>query len=317
MTAEPGIRSGVAVRKVLVVANPMARRNAPRLISDLKAAAPADIDWQIIETSARPFASGELEEIAGGADLVVAVGGDGTVTETLSAIGNCRAPLAILAGGSTNVIAKELGIPGDPESLARMLFGGHSVRTIDAATCNGRMFLHMAGAGFDSRIFDQTNPELKRRAGWFAYLPSAARSLRLPPARFHVETEFAQFDLTSPMVLIANGAGIIRPNLYIFPGISSSDGWLDLVAVTATRGTAIAGVLARFASRSMDRSPHILHARARSIKIESVPAMPVQVDGDVIGSTPVEIEIQPGRARFLVPKAAPTSASGMEVIPEG
>jgi diacylglycerol kinase family enzyme len=84
MTAEPGIRSGVAVRKVLVVANPMARRNAPRLISDLKAAAPADIDWQIIETSARPFASGELEEIAGGADLVVAVGGDGTVTETRS-----------------------------------------------------------------------------------------------------------------------------------------------------------------------------------------------------------------------------------------
>ena len=102
------------------------------------------------------------------------------------------------------------------------------------------------------------------------------------------------------MVLVANGAGIIRPSLYVFPGISSSDGWLDLIAVTATAGTAIASVLARFASRSMDRSPHILHARAQSIKIESDPVMPVQVDGDVIGSTPVEIRILPGRARLIV-----------------
>jgi diacylglycerol kinase (ATP) len=102
-------------------------------------------------------------------------------------------------------------------------------------------------------------------------------------------------------VLVANGAGIIRPSLYVFPGISSNDGWLDLIAVTATRGAAIASVLARFASRSMDRSPHILHARARTIRIESDPAMPVQVDGDVVGSTPVDIEILPGRARLMVP----------------
>jgi diacylglycerol kinase family enzyme len=159
----------------------------------------------------------------------------------------------------------------------------------------------MAGAGFDSRIFDHTSPELKRRVGWFAYLPSAAQSLRLPPARFHVETESAAFELTSPMVLVANGAGIIRPSLYVYPGISSNDGWLDLIAVTATRGAAIASVLARFASRSMDRSPHILHTRARTIRIESDPAMPVQVDGDVVGSTPVDVEILPGRARLVVP----------------
>jgi diacylglycerol kinase family enzyme len=172
---------------------------------------------------------------------------------------------------------------------------------MDAATCNGRYFLHMAGAGFDSRIFDHANPELKQKVGWFAYLPSAASSLRMPPSRFTITTESASFELTSPMVLVANGAGIIRPSLYVYPGIKSDDGWLDLITVTATEPTAIAGVLARFVTRSMDRSPHILHARAKSVRIEATLPMPVQVDGDVVGMTPVNIEILPGKGRIVVP----------------
>jgi diacylglycerol kinase (ATP) len=128
--------------------------------------------------------------------------------------------------------------------------------------------------------------------------------LRLPPSRFHVETEFAQFELTSPMVLVANGAGIIRPSLYVYPGISPDDGWLDLIAVTATDPRAIASVLARFASRSMQRSPHVLHARARRIRIEAEPRMPVQVDGDVIGSTPADLRVLPHRAQIIVPSSS-------------
>jgi diacylglycerol kinase family enzyme len=233
--------------------------------------------------------------------VLITVGGDGTVTEALTAIGDVDVPLAIVPGGSTNVIAQELGVPNDPAALARLVFGEHQLRMMDAAMCNDRMFLHMAGAGFDSRIFDATDAGLKRRVGWLAYLPSAAQSLRLPPARFHVQTESAQFELTSPMVLVANGSGIIRPSLYVYPGISSDDGWLDLIAVTATAPRAIASVLARFASRSMQRSPHVLHARARRILIEAEPRMPVQVDGDVIGVSPAEIYILPQRARIIVP----------------
>ena len=287
--------------RVLIVANPMARRNAPRLMADFKNACPDTYSWTIVETSPRALAFGELEDQARQSDVVVSIGGDGTVTETLTAIGSAPTPIAILPGGSTNVIAQELSLSGNPLHLARLLTGEYVVQTMDAAVCNDRIFLHMAGAGFDSRIFDQANPDLKRRVGWFAYLPSAAQSLRLPPARFHVQTENAEFALTSPMVLVANGAGIIRPSLYVFPGISSTDGWLDLIAITATRPQAIAGVLARFALRSMDRSPHILHARAREIRIDADPPMPVQVDGDIVGSTSVDIHILPQRANLVVP----------------
>jgi diacylglycerol kinase (ATP) len=293
----------VDVLHVLVVINPMARRNAPRLLGELRAAAPRDVAWQIVETTPTPFTVGELETEARASDVVIAVGGDGTVADALTAIGNARVPIAILPGGSTNVIAQELGTPGSPGDVARLVFGRHAIHSMDAATCNDRLFLHMAGAGFDSRIFDQTDPALKRRVGWLAYLPGAARSLRLPPARFHVRTESASFDLTSPMVLVANGAGIIRPSLALLPDIASDDGWLDLVAVTTSHAPGIASVLARFVTRSMDRSPHVMHVRARRVQIEADPKMPIQIDGDVAGETPATMEILPGRAMMIVPES--------------
>jgi diacylglycerol kinase family enzyme len=290
-----------AFTRALIVANPIARRNSPRLIEELQRASPESVHWSVVETRPTPMRPGEIEGEARSADVLIAVGGDGTVTEALTGIGEVNLPLAIVPGGSTNVIAQEIGVPSDPAEIARLIFGSHRIKLMDAAMCNDRMFLHMAGAGFDSRIFDGTDANLKRRVGWMAYLPSAAQSLRLPAARFNVETESARFELTSLMVLVANGAGIIRPSLYVYPGISSDDGWLDLIAVTATAPRAIASVLARFASRSMQKSPHVLHARARQIRIEAEPRMPIQVDGDVIGTGPADIHLLPHRARLIVP----------------
>jgi diacylglycerol kinase family enzyme len=292
-----------AVKRALVVVNPMARRDAPRLLMDLRDAAPPDIEWNIVETTPSSFQFGELESAARASDVVIAVGGDGTVADSLTATGDAGVPVAILAGGSTNVIAQELGLPSAPRDVARLVFGRHAIRTMDAAMCNDRLFLHMAGAGFDSRIFDQTDPALKRRVGWLAYLPGAARSLRLPPARFQVQTESAEFDITSPMVLVANGAGVIRPSLRLLPDITSDDGWLDLVAITTSRAPGIASVLGRFATRSLHRSPHVLHVRARRVQIEADPEMPIQIDGDVAGTTPATMEILPGRARMIVPES--------------
>jgi diacylglycerol kinase family enzyme len=292
----------------LVVVNPISRRGASRLLEKLKATAPASVDWHIIETSPTSFRSGELELEARNADVVVAIGGDGTVAETVTAVGNAPASIAIVPGGSTNVIAQEIGAPVNPTDVGQLIFGRHEIRTMDAATCNGRLFLHMAGAGFDSRIFDQTNAELKRRAGWVAYLPGAARSLRLPPARFHVRTDHAEMDFVSPMVLVANGAGIIRPSLALLPDITSVDGMLDMVAVTATGGRQIASVIGRFLTKSLHRSPHVLHVRTTRIEIEADPPMPVQLDGDVVGTTPVEMEILPHRARLIVPVGRGNSA---------
>ena len=287
--------------RCLVVVNPVSRRGASNLLDHLRERMPSATRLTIVEATTTPLERGVLQDVANESDLVVAVGGDGTVAETLTAIDTSRTPVGILAGGSTNIISLELGIPADPAEAVALLFGLHEVVEMDAATCNGETFLHMAGAGFDSRIFDNTSRRQKQRFGWLAYIPSAVRSLRLPPARFQVTTEHAAFELTSPMVVVANGAGIIRPELPIYPGIAYDDGLLDLIAVTATAPSDIASVLARFASRRMNRSPHILHARARTIEIEADPIMPIQLDGNVSGTTPALIELRPHPARMIRP----------------
>ena len=289
------------VERCLAVVNPVSRRGAARLLGHLRHHMPATTRLTVVETTTAPLGRGALEEVAKEVDLVVAVGGDGTVAETLTAIDRARTPVGIMAGGSTNIIALELGVPADPATAAALIFGDHEVVEMDAATCNGETFLHMAGAGFDSRIFDNTSRTQKQRFGWLAYLPSAAHSLRLPPARFRVTTDSATFELTSPMVVVANGAGIIRPGLPIYPGIVNNDGLLDLIAVTATAPSDIASVLARFASRRMHRSPHILHARSRTVRIEAEPVMPIQLDGNVSGTTPALIEVREQPARLIGP----------------
>lgn len=296
---DPGSPS--IVERCLVVVNPVSRRGASDLLDHLREHTPSSTHLTVVETTTTPLKRGALQEVAEGVDLVVAVGGDGTVAETLTAIDGARTPVGILAGGSTNIIALELGIPADPAAASALLFGEHEVVEMDAATCNGETFLHMAGAGFDSRIFDSTSRTRKQRFGWLAYIPSAAHSLRLPPARFRVTTDTAAFELTSPMVIVANGAGIIRPELPIYPGIVYDDGLLDLIAVTATAPSDIASVLARFASRRMDRSPHILHARSRWVGIEADPVMPIQLDGNVSGTTPALIELRDRPARMIGP----------------
>lgn len=284
--------------------NPVARRGAGSLLDHVRERLPAECHLSIVETTTTPLERGSLQDAANAAEVVVVVGGDGTVAETLTAMDESPTPVGIVAGGSTNIIALELGLPADPAAAAALIFGEHSIVEMDAATCNGETFLHMAGAGFDSRIFDNASSELKQRFGWLAYLPSAAHSLRLPPARFRVTTDEATFELTSPMVIVANGAGIIRPELPIYPGIAHDDGFLDLIAVTATSPADIASVLARLVSRRMNRSPHILHARSRAVRIEADPIMPIQLDGNVSGTTPAVIALRDRRARMIVPVSA-------------
>ena len=293
------------VERCLVVVNPVSRRGAAELLDNLREQMPRAARLTVVETTTTPMTRGSLEAMADEVDLVVAVGGDGTVAETLTAIDRSRTPVGIMAGGSTNIIALELGVPPEPAAAAALIFGDHEVVEMDAATCNGETFLHMAGAGFDSRIFDNTSRTQKQRFGWLAYIPSAAHSLRLPPARFRVTTDAATFELTSPMVVVANGAGIIRPELPIYPGIVNDDGLLDLIAVTATAPSDIASVLARFVSRRMHRSPHILHARSRTVRIEADPVMPIQLDGNVSGTTPAAIELREHSARLIGPVRAP------------
>lgn len=296
-----GVRPG---DRLLVVANPATRRDVRRIIAALRQAAPAGvrIDTHITRRA------GEARELADrhadGARLLVAVGGDGTVADVAGAAVEHGLPLAILPGGSTNIIAGELGIPSDPASGAALIFGPHRLKLLDAGACGDRIFLHMVGAGFDSRFFARSNPALKRKVGWLAYLPAAARTLFDRPVDARVTVDGTEVRAITPMVLVANGRSVIHAALRIADGISKSDGIFDVFIVTATSGPEKARVLGRMITRHLDASPYVIRLRGRDVRIETDPPLPVQFDGDVDGDTPVRLRMLPGALRVVVPDRA-------------
>lgn len=299
MTVEP--RPTGSWRRVGVVVNPATRQGADHLVRLLRRVAPPDVELDIRLTTAAGAAVDLAGELAAEVDLVVAAGGDGTVADVATGILGSGTPLGIVPGGSTNITARELGIPSRPERAIELLFGPHRLGTMDVGRCGERCFLHMAGAGFDSRFFERTDRRLKRRIGWLAYLPSAALTLRMPPSVVTVVADGDTVTTVSPLIVVANGGSIITPSFRLHPAIRSDDGWLDVLVFTATRPVAVARTLGRLVTSRLTLSPFVWRTRARTITLQAEPPLPVQLDGDVVGSTPSKFWIDSETQRVVVP----------------
>lgn len=288
--------------RLLVVANPATRRDVRKVIASLRAAAPAGVQIDVCITT-RPGEARELaERHAPGARMVIAIGGDGTVAEVASAAIRHVIPLGILPGGSTNIIAREMRVPTDSEAGAALLLGPHRVKSIDVGWSDRKIFLHMAGAGFDSRMFARSNSELKRKIGWLAYLPAAIRALFDRSSEVRVIVDGQETHAMSPLVLVANGRSVMHTAMRLALDISKSDGMLDIFLVTANTPIAKAKVIRSFAMRRLDRSPYVIRLRGRHVEITAEPPLPVQFDGDVDGTTPLALDVDQGALKVIVPE---------------
>lgn len=291
----------VPPRRIGVVVNPATRQGAPQLIQLLRRAAPLGVELEVLPTTEAGAGIALARDLATRADLVVAAGGDGTVADVATGILDSGTPLAIVPGGSTNITARELGIPGNPKQAVELLFGNHQLRAMDVGRCGDRCFLHMAGAGLDSRFFAGADRRLKRRVGWLAYLPPAALALRMPPALISVQADDRTVTALSPLVVIANGGSIITPALRLDHAISTDDGWLDILLFTAAKPIPMARTLGRLATLRLSESPDLWKAKAKRIQLTAEPDLPVQIDGDVVGHTPATFSISPSAIQVVTP----------------
>lgn len=292
-------------KTILVIANPLMRGDPQRVITVLRRYAPPDVEldvrWTTPSRDLRPLIADRLAHVA----AVIACGGDGTVADVVTALeGFDHLPVGIIPRGSTNVVARENGIPLDVESAARLIFGEHAIAKLDVGYCLGRRFLHMGGTGLDSRLFCSTHPGLKRRIGWLAYLVAGAQNLFAPPVWFTISTERQTIRLRSLLVLVANGAAIIRPSFPVYPGLRRDDGLLDVIAFTATRPWPIVRTILRVMARRLAGSADIVHLQCQRAGIVADPPLPVELDGDVVGFTPATFTVQPGRLNLIVPPAS-------------
>ena len=168
--------AAIDTRRVLIVANPKARGYAPRKIDRVRAALARD---NIAVECAHSISRGDIESIvaARGAefDVIAVHGGDGTINEAvagLRAIEGAAPALAIIAGGTANVLAIETRAGRDAATIAAAIRNGRT-EPLYYGLANGKPFVLMASAGLDAAVVARTSPRLKSALGKWAYVAAA------------------------------------------------------------------------------------------------------------------------------------------------
>jgi diacylglycerol kinase (ATP) len=242
--------------------------------------------------------------LEGGVDLVVAIGGDGTVGAVAHALVGSGKLLGILPMGTANVLARELKIPLDLGAACRLLVGEHEVATIDVMRVHGRHYLTQVGVGLDALMIRDTPAAQKRRFGKAAYLWTAARHLfGHQPQRFFLEIDGKARKTRASQVIVANVGTLGQPPFRWGPDIRVDDGTLDVCVVKAKTLLHYSALFWHVVTGKHRADPNVRYDRARhSIAITSNKATLVQADGEVLGEAPVRIEVVPGALRVIVPK---------------
>jgi YegS/Rv2252/BmrU family lipid kinase len=253
------------------------------------------------------------EAVAGGADLVIAAGGDGTVSMVADALSGGDVPLGILPIGTANVFAQVLGQPLDLDGSADLLAGALATAPIDAMRLNNQLSVLHISVGITSLMQRDTPREAKRRFGRLAYLYVAARwALGFQPRRFNLVIDGVRHRLSASQVLIANGGEMGQGPFTWGPDIAPDDGVLDVCVINANTLQDYMAVAWSTLTGRHRQNRRLRYFKARhSISVNTKRSLPVQSDGELLGTTPIQVKVVPAAFRCVVtPEYATRRATG-------
>jgi diacylglycerol kinase (ATP) len=350
--ARPGVRSSALVPAtdadehephrplVAFVANP-SKPGVPDLRADVRRLCaeqylPEPL-W--IETTPEDPGIGQTRgAVRRGADVVVALGGDGTVRAVAEGLVGTGVPMGLVPVGTGNLLARNLDIPiGDPLAAVQIALDGVD-RTIDvgwlrvlryesdvvddvAEADDGpradedqprdHIFLVIAGVGFDAAMVADADDELKAKVGWIAYFVAGIKHLHGRRLRTVVQLDDAPATPARVRSLLIGNCGRLPGGITLLPDAVLDDGWLDIAAIDTRGGVAgwaqlfgevvLQGVGVR--SQLPARIGRIDHARAREVHLEVSGGEYVQVDGDVLGEvSELSARVEPAALVVRVPR---------------
>ena len=285
-----------------VIVNPAAGQRAPALDGLEQVFQAADKRWTVETTQgegdAFRLAQGAADQ---GAEIVAVYGGDGTVSEAATALAGRDAALAILPGGTGNVLTYEFHVPRDIVQAARLLTGEHGIRVVDLGEMGKRKFLIRAGVGLESLVIERTQRELKARYGMLAYGIAGVQALtKVRPLTYQLDLDGVKSEARGLLCTVANSGHLGLPGLSLSPTVNMEDGLLDVIVLRKIDIDTLITLLKQTvtSTRSLGKLQHWQVKRAR---IEVEPPQGVQVDGDNLGKSPLEVSCLPDSLKVVVP----------------
>jgi diacylglycerol kinase (ATP) len=247
------------------------------------------------------------QAVARGVDVAVAVGGDGAVHQVVTAVAGTSAALGIIPAGTGNLLAGNLGIPHDiPKAAEVILSGEHRRIDLGRATVGGRTFdvAVACGVGFDADVMNATGNAAKRSWGKLAYFASAAtNSGRIRNIRHDITLDGVTMHTKAAQVFVAN-FGRMGPGLAPRRAVVPDDGLLEVVVVRASGAIPALGAAWEALRRTeLGEAPsgRVFRGQATRVRIATSRPRLVEVDGNVVGHTPVEVRVVPASLVVIVP----------------
>jgi diacylglycerol kinase (ATP) len=283
-------------RKVCIIFNPAARGGkAISLYAELKVLVGATPIFHLGETdSIQALTASLLRE---GYDHIVAAGGDGTVNGVINGIGTAEVRLSILPLGTMNVFAYELGIRSSQLKKCWELIELGRPKTVDLALANQSYFVQLAGVGLDAMTVQATDLEMRKTIGPVSYLLSAAKVIGRPAPTLRLRFEDGS-ENAGCFILIGNGRFYGGP-FSLFKDAKNDDGLLDLLIFKHQSYLDIFRYLQGVLIGNHTDLPDIEYRQVPSVQVISEEPVPLELDGDVAGTTPVHFQIAPKKLEVV------------------
>lgn len=296
------------IRRALLIANPASRRGRKRADRAARALADRGVECDIALTERAGHAAELARDRGMGYDAVFTVGGDGTAMEVAGALANSGRPIGVIPAGTGNLLARAMGIPFNVRRAVNALLDGDVAQVDLGRLPSGHRFAIAAGSGIDAHMVAGTPAWLKRRLGVLAYTLIAVKAaLRAVILRdffrvsLVVDGEVCE-ERPAASVLIANFGAILNERITFGPRIRSDDGVLDACIFSPRSLLDAFRIIWRVLRKDFRSDPCMYYRSGRVIRIATDPPQLFQADGELLGTTPVEITVEPLAARILVPR---------------
>ena len=287
-------------KHIQVIINPASGRSEPIVHILYQVLQHHNLYWDISIT--QKDRNGKLlaqEAVQEGADLVMVYGGDGTIMEVANGLVGTEVSLAVLPGGTGNLVATEMKIPRNLTKAIELIFTSKcQSRLIDLGQIDEQYFLVNAGTGFMANVVQESDHELKRRIGIFAYVISGLKALRTTPSVWYeLVVDGKKIETEAVACYIANIGSFGNRFVSFHSQIDPYDGLLDVFLLNND----LRSFLATAASITQldDYTLSLEHWQAKEISIRAYPSQPTQADGDLISSTPSTVKVVPKALRII------------------
>ena len=292
-----------AARRALLIVNPGARRAAAKSEDAKRALIDEGVAVTVMFTKAPGHATELARQHSGDADLVFTLGGDGTAMEVITALAEHGPPVAVLPGGTGNILARSLGTPLRVTNAARALLHGDEARLDLGRLGDGRHFVIGVGVGLDEAMIAGASPLMKKRVGFWAYVWSATRAgFHLRPFDVRLTVDGRVYERRASSVMIANLGSVLGGLISFGDNILYDDGVLHACIYSPDTVWDAMRIFTRMLRGTVHLDKHTFYVSGTQFRLETNPALRAQADGELLDMTPLEITTRPHTARLMIPK---------------